>query len=154
MRRIATSIVLAVSGFAGSSEALACSPSYYPPPTPQEIQKRAQQLIGQASAIIDGEVVREQTRDQVAQVRVHRVFKGPDKEIYEVGSGSTCTSWPGYLGERKRYILWGGPDLYYIEEFRESISTMKKEIKLAPYIDKELGSVRENEWPNIRGKRP
>jgi hypothetical protein len=135
------------------SSAIACSPAYRKTPTPEEIQQSARLLVEHASAVIDGEVIRVQTEGRPAQVRVHRLFKGPNEPILEIAAGSTCDSWPGALGERGRYVLFGGPDIYRIHEFAESIFTVDREIKLAPYVDKELGSVRENEWPHKLGKQ-
>lgn len=151
--KIAASAIAALVCFSWESSALSCSPAYYKPPAPEEIQKRARRVIEQASAIIDGEVVRVQTLEQPAQIRVHRIFKGPDKAIFEVAAGTTCDSGPGNLGERRRYVLFGGPVVYRMDAFVETIFTINKQIELAPYIDKELGSVRENEWPYVPGTR-
>lgn len=120
----------------------ACSfdPNYRPTPAQQRAAARG--TIAEAAAIIDGEVIRPFVRGGApALVRVHRRFKGPEQDLFEVGEGSSCDIALMAMGERSRMILFGGPDVYFI---RMSLVSQRA-------VDRVLGSDRRRDWPYVVG---
>jgi hypothetical protein len=103
--------------------------------------REARRLIGQATAVIDGEVVRPFADGQPALVRATRVLKGPVKELFAVGGRQSCDRALTEVGERLRLILVGGPEVYYL----------RVDYSNARYEDRLLRSDRRRDWP-YRGR--
>lgn len=111
-------------------------------PTAAEEQAAARQVIDNAAAIIDGEVIRPFVLGGApALVRVHRLFKGPQRAEFEVGMLTSCDIALMRQGERARMILRGGPDIYFI-----GMSTLSESA-----VDGVLGSDRRRDWPYVQG---
>jgi hypothetical protein len=103
--------LLAAAALIHGGPALACTPSL--DRTDADLIWQAQNAVVRATAIIDGEVVREANADGPAVIRVLRVYKGqPPKEI-KIGYRSSCDSGV-QLGQSGRMYLEGGPDLWFL----------------------------------------
>jgi hypothetical protein len=111
------------------------------PPTRAERRAEAAKTVAQASAIYDGVVVEPATRDRPAKVQVTRVFKGPVVEFFYVQEFDSCDIFFDTLGERTRFVLFRGPEIY---------STWV-DTSTAEEIDWVLKSDRRKEWPYYRG---
>lgn len=107
------------------------------------VRRWAKAHVDQATAIVDGEVVRAFIPGkQTALVRVHRLLKGPQAETLEVGERNSCDIALMNVGERMRMLLVGGPDVYFLQVDQS----------LAEYEDKVLKSDRLNVWPYTAGE--
>lgn len=105
----------------------------------------AQRTVGQATAIVDGEVIRPLIRGQQnALVRAHRVLRGPPAETFEVGEQTSCDIALTNQGERLRLLLVGGPDVYFLRVDNSN----------ARYEDEILESDRSVDWPYYVGEQP
>jgi len=112
--------------------------------TPARWRAIAREAVDNASAIIDGEVIRPFVDGkQNALVRAHRIFKGPKQEVFEIGERTSCDVALQEQGERQRMLLHAGPALYYLP-----ISGNHA------YEDEILGSDRTRDWPYRRGQPP
>lgn len=103
----------------------------------------ARLFVERANAIIDAEVVRPHgPNGEAALVRAHRVLKGPQQELFEIGERDSCDLFFAAAGERVRLRLTGGPDLYYAQgDDRPELT------------DALLGSDRRRDWPWRAGGR-
>jgi hypothetical protein len=101
----------------------------------------ARRLIREATAVIDGEVVRPLADGQPALVRAARVLKGPVQEFFAVGERHSCDLALTEAGARRRLILVGGPEVYFLPV----------DYSNARYEDRLLGSDRRRDWP-YRGR--
>lgn len=130
VRRLAALLV----AFAAPTAADACMQK---PLTPE--QTRAY-VNGGRVVIIDGELVRPQTSgDAPARIQPHRVLRGPVRPFYEVRKPATTCERPlTRKGLRNRFVLSGGPDLYYLMTYNGSDAD----------IDRALGSDRraDRKW--------
>lgn len=81
------------------------------------------------------------TKDRPAKVKVERVFRGPKVEFFYVAAFDSCDIFFGTVGERNRFVLFRGPDIY---------STWVDSSN-ARQIDALLGSNRRRDWPYYRG---
>ena len=114
--------------------------------SPQELRADARRVVAEATAIVDGEVIRPLVDGKHnALLRAHKILKGPKKNVFEIGERNACDVALTVLGQRMRVVLEGGPDLYYlpIEYFTN-----------ATYQDEVLGSDRTKDWPNRGGQFP
>lgn len=110
--------------------------------TPRERQNDARRIIEQATAVIDGEVVRASDGNGTpALVYAYRVLKGQQKQWFDVGERTTCDVTLTEVGERLRLILIGGPDGYFLPV----------DYSNAHAEDRVLRSDRRKEWPYRRG---
>jgi hypothetical protein len=118
--RSALLIILALAAAATPASVSACSivlPRDYEGSSLE--RRNVKHSIENASAIVDGEVIRPWTRDAPALVRVHHVLKGKIDDTIQVGgasAGGACSIALERVGERRRMILSGGPvvyDLFY-----------------------------------------
>ncbi len=140
MRRFA--LLLPLLAMLAPNAASACSMYVPRPPTAAEERAAARQLVDGAAAIIDGEVIRTFVPGRAAAlVRVHRLFKGPQRAEFEVGVLTSCDVPLMRLGERARMILTGGPDIWFIRMGTTSESA----------VDRLLGSDRRRDWPWVQG---
>ena len=99
-------------------------------------------MIDQATAIVDGEVVRPFTNSEPALVRVTRVLKGEDREFVMVGERHSCDVALTQMGERLRLVLVGGPDVFFLPvDYSNAI-----------YEDRLLGTDRRRDWPYHQGE--
>jgi hypothetical protein len=106
-------------------------------PTYFELRTQAKKTVAEATAILDGEVIEAGTRDKPARVRVVRVLKGEVPEIISVGEFDTCDIRFETVGERWRFVLQRGPDVYSTWVDYEN----------ARQIDRLLKSDRRKDWP-------
>jgi hypothetical protein len=111
-------------------------------PSPAEKRREARRTIKRATAVIDGEVVRPMAVGQPALVRAARVLKGPVRDHYSVVDRVGCDRRLDRAGERLRLILVGGPELYFMPQFRS----------YPRFEDRVLGSDRRRVWPYREGK--
>src|ERR1043165_5250111 len=103
-----------------------------------EARRAARRAVAEATAISDGEVIRPFVHGGApALVRVHRLFKGPQQEVFAVGERGSCDTALTRTGERMRMVLSGGPDIYYLGEHFSDTRTE----------DRLLGSDRRRDWP-------
>ena len=137
MLRASALIFVALAGSAlSTTTASACSVFVSREPSPRESQNDARRLIREATAVVDGEVVRA-SNGRPALVYAYRVLKGPQKQWFEVGERTTCDVALTQVGERLRLILVGGPDTYFLPV---DYSNARAE-------DRVLKSDRRKEWP-------
>ncbi len=107
-----------------------------------QVRREARRAVADATAIIDGEVIRPFVRGGApALVRAHRIFKGPQQQEFEVGERHSCDIALTRVGERLRMILSGGPDIYYLGQDSSASRTE----------DRLLGSDRRRDWPYVAG---
>jgi hypothetical protein len=130
---------LAVLGLAFAlslaAPATACSVVVAHEPDYWEQRDAARQSVARASAIFDGEVV--EVSGGVAKVRAYRHFKGEPRDYYLVGTETSCDISFDKVGERWRFVLRGGPDMFYTYE----------DYSNARAIDRLLKSDRRKDWP-------
>jgi hypothetical protein len=103
--------LLAAAALLTSVPALACTPSL--DRTDAELIKQAREAVKSATAIIDGEVIRDAIADGPAVIRVVRVYKGKPPAEIKLGSRSSC-DYGVELGEAGRMYLEGGPDIWFL----------------------------------------
>jgi hypothetical protein len=129
-------VLIAAAAMPATAEA--CSVIMDHQPSPAENLREARRLIGGATAVVDGEVVRPFIRGrQNALIRAARVLKGSPQALFEVGERDSCDIALVAVGERRRLILSGGPDVYYLSVDQSN----------ARYEDRVLRSDRRREWP-------
>jgi predicted metallo-beta-lactamase superfamily hydrolase len=122
--------------------ARACSVIVDGEPSPAERMRRARLVVQEATAIIDGEVIRAEDGDRPALVRAVHVLKGPGKAVFQVGGrGDSCDLYLDAVGERRRLILIGGPETYFVTLDGSN----------AAYEDRLLRSDRRKVWPFREG---
>lgn len=102
-----------------------------------ERKAEAKRILSFATLIVDGEVVEPGSSTTPAKVKVARVLRGPQVDYVMVGPGDSCDMTFEVKGERFRFVLQGGPDLY----------TTWVDNSYAPEIDRMLGSDRRKVWP-------
>lgn len=115
----------------------ACSVIVTQEPTRAERRREARDLIEQATAIVDGEVIRPFTNSEPALVRVTRVLKGEHREFVMVGERTSCDVALTQMGARLRLVLVGGPDVFFLPV----------DYSNAVHEDRLLGSDRRRDWP-------
>ena len=120
--------------------AQACSVFVTREPYPAERRREARRVLDQATAVVDGEVVRAMTAGQPALVRAERVLKGPNQEFFAVGERDSCDVALTEAGQRLRLVLTGGPDLYFLPV----------DYSNARFEDRILRSDRRRDWPARR----
>jgi hypothetical protein len=108
---------------------------------PAERMREARRSIREATAIVDGEVVRPLAGSQPALVRAARVLKGPIQDFFSVGERDSCDIALTDAGQRLRLILLGGPEVYFLPMGYSN----------ARYEDRLLHSDRRRDWP-YRGR--
>ena len=142
MLRASAHILIALAGSVlASTTASACSVFVTREPSPRERQNDARRLIQQATAVIDGEVVRaSDSNGTPALVYAYKVLKGQQKQWFEVGERTTCDVTLTEVGERLRLILVDGPDTYFLPV----------DYSNAHAEDRILRSDRRKEWPYRR----
>ena len=124
------------------ASAHACTFVLDPEPTWREMESRARNAVHSATAIIDGQVIRPLVQGGApALVRAHRVLKGPQQTEFLVGEGDSCDEALTTPGERRRMLLHGGPDIYYL-----AIDIADPRIE-----DRILRSNRRRDWPYVAG---
>ncbi|MFS2111119.1 hypothetical protein ACCC88_15620 [Sphingomonas sp. Sphisp140] len=134
---------LALIGFlaaiATAPAAHACSVIVDHEPTYAERRAEARKTIADAAAILDGEVVEpaDIKTHKPAKIRVVRVFKGEVPEFVYVKSFTSCDIDFTTAGERWRFVLQNGPQVY---------STWV-DYSNARHIDRLLRSDRREDWP-------
>lgn len=121
--------------------ARACSVVQTQEPTYAERRRQARERIEQATAIVDGEVIRPLTASEPALVRVTRILKGDPREFVMVGERTSCDVALTQMGERLRLVLVGGPDVFFLPE----------DYSNAVQEDRLLGSDRRRDWPYRSG---
>src|SRR3569623_659250 len=109
--------------------ASACDVAKVREPTVQENVARAKFLLSKATLVVDGEVVEPETMPTPARVRVVHWFRGPKVACFDMFMTK---------GERRRFVMIGGPVVY-------RTSTM--EISSNREVDRMLGSDRRKDWP-------
>jgi hypothetical protein len=124
----------------GMARACTIDPNYRP--TPAAVRAEARRAVREATAIIDGEVIRPAAGYTPALVRAHRVLKGPRQAIFAVGVQDSCSMVLTTPGQRSRLILFGGPDVYFAD-----INTPGERA-----VDRLLGSDRRRDWPYVAGE--
>ena len=143
MRILTTAfIAIAISVCFFPASVRACSVVVTKEPTPAERRREARHLIEQATAIVDGEVVRPFTGSEPALVRVIRVLKGEYREFVTVGERTSCDIALTQVGARLRLVLVGGPDVFFLPV----------DYSNAVYEDRLLGSDRRRDWPYHPGR--
>lgn len=116
VRRLAVSLTIGVIA-AASGEASACDYIRLREPTPVELRAEAQAAVDRSTAIIDVEVIRRREGDQAALVRAVSVLKGPNLELFVIGTSGSCWEYEiGEPGTRLRMLLTGGPNVWFFEE--------------------------------------
>jgi len=119
--------------------ASACDVAKVREPTVQENVARAKFLLSKATLVVDGEVVEPETMTTPARVRVVHWFRGPKVAyFYSRGDDGACFDMFMTKGERRRFVMIGGPVVY-------RTSTM--EISSNREVDRMLGSDRRKDWP-------
>ncbi len=138
MRPVAIAACLALIVFATPSVASACSIVWSPTDrTPAAEWRRAREAVRTAPVIIDAEVIRPYVQGkQTALLKAHRIHKGPNQEIFEVGAPTGCNREFTVEGERTRVLLDGGPDVYF-----------DRDPGLDWQVDRLLKSDRRRDWP-------
>lgn len=127
-------------------------------------RKWARQVVKNADAIIDAEVVQPFIfGKQNAIVRAHRIFKGPDQEFFEVGAPTSCDLSLDAMGERLRLVLFLPPLPEEVSEQhrdlvaqifagQESVYYTSIDESGSEYIDDLLDSDRDEDWPYFPGE--
>lgn len=132
----------AVTAYSAISLAAACSVVISRWRDPREYQKMARDALSNSTVVIDAEVVRPFIEGkQNALVRAERVFKRPNLIEFEVGERDTCSILLTRMGERRRMLLIGGPDVYDLQYDGSN----------ARYEDRILKSDRRKVWPYRAG---
>ena len=119
------------------STATACSVVVDHEPTPFERKAEAKRILSFSTLIVDGEVVEPGNQTTPAKIKVARVIRGPQLDYVLVGPGDSCDMKFEAKGERFRFVLQGGPEVY----------TTWVDNSYAPEIDHLLGSDRRKDWP-------
>ncbi|RZJ42068.1 MAG: hypothetical protein EON87_15415 [Brevundimonas sp.] len=141
IRSLALAIVFTAAPVTLATTARACAVVTVREPTTAERRTEARFLIEQATAIVDGEVVRPFTKAEPALVRVSRVLKGDAREFVRVGERTSCDIALTRPGTRLRLILTGGPDVFYLPvDYSNAVEE-----------DGVLGSDRTLDWPYYPG---
>lgn len=135
-----TCLALFVMLAAAPAAAEACSVVSTHRPSAAERMGEARRAVGQATAILDGEVIRALADGQPALVRATNVLKGPAQDLYAIGERDSCDVALTQVGQRLRLILVGGPDLYYLPADSSN----------ARFEDRLLGSDRRRASPRSR----
>lgn len=126
-----------------SAPTLACSVVVMHEPTYRERAKDARDTVERATLILDGEVIEAARRDATtgsvipATIKVHRILKGDAGSVVRVGEETSCDIFFDQPGERWRFVLFGGPDVY----------TTWVDYSNAREIDRVLKSDRRKDWP-------
>ncbi|MFN7128330.1 MAG: hypothetical protein ACK4OJ_04635 [Brevundimonas sp.] len=121
--------------------ARACSVAQTQEPTYAERRREARELIEQATAIVDGEVIRPLTASEPALVRVTRILKGDHREFVMVSERTSCDIALTQMGERLRLVLVGGPDVFFLPvDYSNAVQE-----------DRLLRSDRRRDWPYRSG---
>lgn len=129
--------VLALGACLLPASAGACSVVATQELTEAERRHEARDLIEEATAIVDGEVVRPYSASEPAVVRVTRTLKGEHREFVTVGERTSCDIALTQVGTRLRLILVGGPDVFFLPvDYSNAINE-----------DRILGSDRRRDWP-------
>ena len=129
------------------ASAHACSIIVTHEPTFWENKARARELLSQATLVVDGEVVEPETETTPAKIKIVRWFRGPKVEyFFSKGGGGDCTDRFEVKGERQRFVMFGGPEIYS--------SQMGVESTTERAIDQMLGSDRRNDWPYYNPEFP
>ena len=136
-KRLASILLLALGTAAAPGVANACSVVMDHEPTAAERRAEARKTLDDSVAVYDGIVVEAATRDRPAKVQVVRTFKGPVVEFFYVADFDSCDIFFGTVGERNRFVLFRGPDV-----FSTWVDTSN-----AIEIDRLLGSDRRKDWP-------
>jgi hypothetical protein len=123
----------------------AAVPCVFAPMTEQQQRTGVREFLRNAAVIVDGEVTRPNAgHDGLAIIRAHRVLKGPRRKEFLVRVHTSCTEHLGNIGQRDRFVLAEGPDVYTVPSH--------------PYdpalIDEVLHSDRRIDWPPQAGARP
>ncbi len=135
-------MIFATASGATANSAHACSVVILREPTVAEQRSAAVLTIEQATAVVDGEVVRPFVRgEEPALVRVSRVLRGEPREFVQVGEQTSCDIALTRPGQRLRLILTGGPDVFYLPV----------DYSNAAEEDRVLGSDRSRDWPYYPG---
>jgi hypothetical protein len=114
--------------------------------SPRELRENARRVIAEATAIVDGEVVRPFVDGKHnALLRAHTVLKGPNMDMFEIGTRTDCDVALMYMGGRLRAVLEGGPNVYYLPV---------ENLENPTYQDEILGSDRTKDWPYRHGEPP
>lgn len=119
------------------SSAVACSIVVDHEPDYFERKAEAKRILSFATLIVDGEVVEPGAGTSPAKVKVAHVLRGPHVDYVMVGPGDSCDMKFEVKGERFRFVLQGGPDVY----------TTWVDNSYAPEIDRMLKSDRRKVWP-------
>src|SRR3569623_2407391 len=130
---------IALSAAGVPAAASACDVAKGREPTGQENVARAKFLLSKATLVVDGEVGEPETMTTPARVRVVHWFRGPKVAyFYSRGDDGACIDMFMRKGERRRFVMLGGPVVY-------RTSTM--EISSYREVDRMLGSDRRKDWP-------
>ncbi|MBN8815464.1 MAG: hypothetical protein J0J06_08465 [Sphingomonas sp.] len=133
-------ILAGLAAFAWPAVASACSIVVDHEPTFWENKARAKELLAQATLVVDGEVIEPETETTPAKIKVVRWFRGPKVDyFFSKGGGGDCTDRFEVKGERQRFVMFGGPEVY--DTF------MGFEPSPQRAIDRLLGSDRRKDWP-------
>jgi len=124
----------------GAASACLMDPNHRP--TPAQVRAEARRAVHEATAIIDGEVIRPAAGYTPALVRAHRVLKGPQQAVFEVGVQDSCSMVLTAVGQRSRLILFGGPDVWFAH----------LHIPDERIVDRLLRSDRRRDWPYVQGR--
>lgn len=169
IRRVQVILLVAALLFTAAVPAHACSVhcgknGEYCDNSPFAQRKWARQVVKNADAIIDGEVVQPFIfGKQNAIVRAHRIFKGPDQEFFEVGAPTSCDRRLDAMGERLRLVLFLPPLPEEVSEQhrdlvaqifagQESVYYTSIDESGSEYIDDLLDSDRDEDWPYFPGE--
>ena len=137
LRTVAIAAAVMSGAFVTPTAALACSVIVTRERSPAERQSIARRTIQQATAVIDGEVVRAFDKDKPALVYAYRTLKGPQQQWFQVGERDSCDVALLEVGQRLRLILVGGPETYFLPV----------DYSNAHFEDRILGSERRKDWP-------
>jgi hypothetical protein len=120
-------LVLAALAPMAPTAGQACTFIYNQPPTPAQQERAFRDFLASAAAVIDGEVIEPEKDGRPATVRVDRVFKGFNVRTVRVGPAQTSCEEPlTHVGERRRLILMGGPDVYRVPSHPYSAELVDK----------------------------
>lgn len=102
-----------------------------------ERKAEAKRILSFATLVVDGEVIEPGTSTKPARIKVARVLRGPPVDYVLIGEGDSCDIAFETKGERWRFVLQGGPEIY----------TTWVDYSYAREIDRLLGSDRRKDWP-------
>lgn len=125
-------------------EASACSIVRDHVPDYRERKAEARRILSFATLIVDGEVIDPGTSTSPAKIKVTHVLRGPQVDYVLVGPGDSCDMSFEVKGERFRFVLQGGPEIY----------TTWVDNSYAPEVDKLLKSDRRKVWPYFNPAYP